>query len=205
MVQNHVIEDMAPVAKGRALTTPEAVDADGDDGLFFNALLYPNRSLPNGGFIALMAVVIAVNLFSAIYYTVLGAWPVMFFAGLDVLAVYVAFRISYRQGRLHERVMLTGDHLWVSRVLPSGHETRWRLQPFWTRLSIDRPVRHESQLVLESGGRRLVLGSFLSPAERGELADALRAALDKAKTTVPTQGRPLDPASSARQEGGRNE
>lgn len=197
---------MAPVARGRALAAPETGAADGDDGLLFNALLYPNRSLPNGGFIAVMGVVIAVNLFSAVFYAVMGAWPVIFFAGLDVIAVYVAFRISYRQGRLHERVMLTGDHLWIARVLPSGHETRWKLQPFWTRLSIDRPVRHESQLVLASGGRRLVLGAFLSPAERGELADALGAALDKARAGMaPQEEHPLDPDPSARQEGGRNE
>lgn len=180
MSRSTIIETMAPILRGKALDAPETGADDTGDGVFFNAILYPNRSLPNGGFIAVMAVVIAVNLFSGIYYTMLGAWPVMFFAGLDVLAVYVAFRISYRQGRHHERVLLTADELWISRVLPSGHETRWRLQPYWTRVFIDRPVEHHSQLVVSSHGKQLVLGAFLSPGERGELAEALTAALDRA-------------------------
>ena len=104
---------------------------------------------------------------------------ILLVAGAVVAAslVWLAFRLSYRQGRLCERVRMTPDDLFVSRVLPSGHESRWRLQPFWTRVAIDRPVRHESQVRLVSKGGVLILGSFLSPKERGEFADALSAAL----------------------------
>lgn len=157
-----------------------------EEPLLFNALLYPNRSLPNAGFIAVMTVVIVFNVLAGIWYLVLGAWPVLFFAGLDIFAVWLAFRLSYKQGRLHERVLMTADELWVCRVLPSGHESRWRLQPFWTRVEMERPVQHESQLQLVSHGKTLVLGAFLSPAERGELADALQRALHKMREQTAT-------------------
>ena len=188
MSEAHIIENMPPLIQGRAMADIPTSKDERDEPLLFNALLYPNRSLPNAGFIAVMTVVIAFNVITGIVYLVIGAWPVVFFAGLDIFAVWLAFRLSYRQGRLHERVLMTADELWVCRVLPSGHESRWKLQPYWTRIEIERPANHESQLKLISHGKTLVLGAFLSPAERGELADALQEALAKSRlhdTTKP--------------------
>jgi uncharacterized membrane protein len=42
---------------------------------------------------------------------------------------------------------------------------------------MDDPPEHHSQLVLSSHGRSLTVGSFLSPSERFDLAEALRRAL----------------------------
>ena len=111
----------------------------------------------------------------------LGAWPASIFCAVDILVVWLAFHRNYTHGRRHERLILTDDALWVSRVLPSGHETRWKLTPYWVRVEIDRPVAHESQLCLTEKGKTLIIGSFLSPRERGELADALQAALAKCR------------------------
>lgn len=175
------IETLVPVQKGRA-SAASALNELGPEGdAIFDAVLYPNRSLPNAGFIAVMTVVIAANFLFGVYFYAIGAWPVIGFCGLDVFAVWLAFKLSYRQGRLCERVRVTNDDMWVARVLPSGHETRWRLQPYWTRVSIDRPVGHESQLRVTSKGGVLVLGAFLSPEERGRFADALSSALGQAR------------------------
>lgn len=169
---------MAPALAGRARDLP-AAPAAGE--ALFDAILYPNRSLPNAGFIAVMAVVIGFNLTFGMFFYMLGAWPVLGFCGLDIFLVWLAFRLSYRQGRLRERVRVSIDAMWVSRVLPSGHEMRWRLQPYWTRVRIDRPVEHESQVKVQSKGRTLVLGAFLSPPERSAFATALAAALATAR------------------------
>ena len=168
-----LIEDMAPVVAGRA----RELAPEPGDGAHFDAVLAPNRSLPAGGFRAVMAVVIGANAVFGVYFYSLGAWPVLGFCGLDVFLVWLAFKLSYRQGRLRERVVVEPGAMRVSRVLPSGHESRWLLEPAWTRVSIDRPVAHESQVRVTSKGRTLVLGSFLSPEERGDFADALGAAL----------------------------
>lgn len=173
------LETMQPVQKGRS-SAASALDDIAPGGSVFDAVLSPNRSLPNTGFVAVMSVVIGANFFFGMYFYAMGAWPVIGFCGLDILAVWVAFRLSYRQGRLRERVRVTEDEMWVARVLPSGHETRWRLQPFWTRVTIDRPVGHESQVKVTSRGQTLILGAFLSPDERGRFAEALSRALHKA-------------------------
>lgn len=171
---------MAPVMKGRARELARDDETPRGDNLF-DAVLYPNRSLPNAGFIAVMSVVIGANFLFGIYFFSIGAWPVIGFCGLDVFLVWLAFKLSYRQGRLRERVWVSADEMWISRILPSGHETRWRLQPAWTRISIDKPVKHESQVRVTSRGETLILGAFLSPEERGKFADALADALGAAR------------------------
>ncbi|MEM9988007.1 MAG: DUF2244 domain-containing protein [Pseudomonadota bacterium] len=168
---------MRPTSIGRASFSDEPSPADEDNDFLFHAYLHPNRSLSRMGFRQMMALIISVNLMNGIIYFTLGAWPVFIFCLIDILIVWLAFTLSYHQGRRHERVMLTKDSLWVSRVLPSGHETRWKLSPFWTKVEIARPIAHESQIRLIEKGKTLIIGSFLSPEERGELADALTAAL----------------------------
>lgn len=176
------METMTPCQKGRSSEASGLDHLDAGDGTaLFDAVLYPNRSLPNAGFIAVMAVVIGANFIFGTYFYAIGAWPVIGFCGLDAFAVWLAFRLSYRQGRLRERVRVTRDEMLVARVLPSGHETRWRLHPYWTRVSIDRPIRHESQVRVTSRGGVLILGAFLSPEERGRFADALSGALGRAR------------------------
>jgi len=176
------IETMPPETRGWASTASGLDDVEADDTSLFDAVLSPNRSLPNSGFYAVMTIVIASNLFFGTYFYLIGAWPVLGFCGLDVFLVWLAFKISYRQGRLRERVRITKDDMWVARVLPSGHETRWRLQPFWTSVEVDRPIRHESKVRVISKGKTLILGSFLSPEERGRFADALSGALGRARS-----------------------
>ena len=180
-----VIETMPPDAVGRAGEAPAPVAAE--DDFRFHALLYPNRSLSADGFKKVLGLVVMVNLINGLVYFTLGAWPVAFFCGLDILIVWLAFQASYVSGRRHERIMLTEDALWVSRVLPSGHETRWRLDPLSVRVIIERPVRHETQARLVQRGRTLIVGSFLSPAERGELADALDTALKRWRAGEPAR------------------
>lgn len=177
MTRTCVYEDMPPAEKGRALEASPDPTTNGAD---FDAVLFPNRSLPNAGFLAVMAIVIVSNVTFGVYFYAIGAWPVIGFCGLDAFLVWLAFKLSYRQGRLHERVRIDGGEMLVSRVLPSGHETRWRVEPYWARVAIDNPDAHEARVRVVSKGRSLILGSFLSPEERMGFGRALAAALMRA-------------------------
>jgi len=144
--------------------------------VFFDAVLYPHRSLPPQGFVVLMVLLSAVSFGAGVSFVLIGAWPIVGYFGLDVLLVYLAFRASYRSARMHEWVRLTEDALTVERVGQSGERRRWHFQPFWLRVVLEE--REEtSRLVLASHGRELVVGGFLAPAERKTLAAALKQAL----------------------------
>ncbi len=149
------------------------------EAVAFDATLTPHRSLGPLGFTLLMGFFATVSLAIGIGFLMIGAWPVIGFFGLDVALVWFAFRFSYRSGRMREHLRLSQGLLTVRRILPSGRVREWRFQPYWLRVEMDDPPRHDSQLTLASHGRRLTVGDFLSVPERHDLARALSNALDR--------------------------
>lgn len=147
----------------------------------FDATLLPHRSLPREGFHALIAALIAANLVLGVPMFLFGAWPVIGFMGLDVALVVFLFRLNYKSGRLSETLKLTDTDLIVTRIDPEGVVEESRLEAAWLRVEMDDPPEHESRLVLVSRGNRLVVGRFLTPEERLEVAIDLREALARMK------------------------
>jgi uncharacterized membrane protein len=166
-----------------AMTGPPARErAEAPEELFFDARLSPHRSLSPRGFLVLMCAFAAAGLLIALGFMSIGAWPVSGFLGLDVALVYLGFRLSYRHGRMYETLRLSRAHLLVERVEHWGERRSWRFQPAWLQVLIDAPARREGALTLRSHGRSLAVGRFLSAAERADLARALRAALERARS-----------------------
>ncbi|MFQ5958081.1 MAG: DUF2244 domain-containing protein [Alphaproteobacteria bacterium] len=147
--------------------------------LLFDAVLTPHRSLSPLGFYVVMALMAGACLILGVGFFLMGAWPVVGFFGLDVAALWLAFKLSYRSGRLRETLQLSSHTLTVRRILPSGRAREWRFQPYWLRVEIDQPAEHDSRLTLASHGRRLTIGAFLTVQERVEVAQALRGALGR--------------------------
>lgn len=153
------------------------IEDEAQEAQNFSAILKPHRSLSPTGFLILMLAIGSVSFAAGIVFALQGAWPVFGYFGLDVALIYLAFRLNYRSGRLYETIDLTDDALTVTRVRPSGEQQSWTFHPYWVRLDLrDRPGR-ASELSLSLHGRRLVFASFLTDAERHELATALNEAL----------------------------
>ena len=111
-----------------------------------------------------------------------GAWPVFGFFGLDVIAVYIAFRANYRDARAYEDVMVTTSELRVRKVSPRGQVSEWLFNPVWAKLDYEIDEEFGLQrLYLVSRGRRLPIASFLPPQEKESFAAALAAAITEAK------------------------
>ena len=148
----------------------------------FSALLTPHRSLSRTGFLVLMGFVSAVSFAAGIAFWLMGAWPVFGIFGLDVLAIYWAFRINFRDARAIEEIRMTPSELRLRRVSHRGHAVEFVLNPLWVQL--DQEIHDEygiEKLYLRSRGRRLAIGSFLGPGEKASFAKALNAALQAAR------------------------
>src|SRR6266568_1904134 len=165
--------------------------AEPSSGAFFERVLLPHRSLPPRGFHLLMLLLGVVSLAASIGFMAIGAWPICGFFGLDVAALYLAFRLSYRSARQPEVLRLAGDDFTVERVSIYGERAMWRFQPFWLRIVLEECADESNRLVLASHGRSLVIGDFLGAPMRRELADSLRAALNAWRAA-------LNPASDER-------
>jgi len=158
--------------------------------VFFERVLLPHRSLPPRGFRLLMLLLGALSLAVGIICVATGAWPVCGFFGLDVAALYLAFRLSYRSGRRRETLRLAADDFTVERVDIYGGRRVWRFQPFWLRVVLEERADQSNRLLLASHGRSLAIGDFLGAPVRRELAASLSAALARWRAA-------LNPASRA--------
>jgi len=148
----------------------------------FSALLTPHRSLNRAGFLAVMAFVTFVSFVAGIAFLLMGAWPVLGVFGLDVLAIYWAFRVNFRRARASEEILVTPSELRVRRISHRGHVVEFVLNPLWVRLDqISHAEYGIEKLYLVSRGRHLSIGSFLGPDEKASFAKALTAALQAAK------------------------
>ena len=164
------------------MTTGNDFDPETAEPELFVALLTPHRSLNRTGFVVVMAFLSAVSFATGVAFLMMGAWPVFGFLGLDVLAIYVAFRINFRRARACEQISVTPSALRLRRVSHRGHVVEWVFNPLWVRL--DREADDEyglEHLYLTSRGKRVAIGSFLSPDEKASFSNALTAALNAAR------------------------
>ena len=148
----------------------------------FSAMIRPHRSLSPQGFRIVMALLCVISVVASLPFVIMGFWPVAGFFGLDFLGLYIAFQISYRQGRSFELLELTPVRLMLRKVSHRGETREWRFNPLWTRL--DREEDDEfglQRLALISRGERVVIARDLSPPERESLAEALGRALSEVK------------------------
>ena len=152
------------------------------DSPIFAASLTPHRSLTPRGRRILIAMVAVLASVPGIVFSRLGAWPVVGFMGLDVLAVWWALSASMRSGKAAEHVALYRDALEVRRVSPDGIERTERFNPFYVRFEVlrDRDDRVNA-LLLRTRERAVPLGQFLNPADKASFAKAFGPALSRVK------------------------
>ena len=118
----------------------------------------------------------------SIPFYLLGAWPVVGFFGLDVLAVYLAFNANFRSARACEHFRLTYFELVFARVSAAGARREWRFTPAWVRLErVDDEDYGPQQLTLVSRGRRWQIGRSVGPERKAEFAGGLARALVEAR------------------------
>jgi len=150
--------------------------------LYMDATITPNRSLSRQGFALLLTGLAAINGVTAAMFWIAGAWPVPIFLGLDVLAVYIAFRVSYRSARLSERVQVSAEEVRVRYEAPNAARTVWTSPTAFTAVALEDAGAPTSRVRLSLSGRKLTVGGALSPKERIAFGQALQAALHRARS-----------------------
>lgn len=152
------------------------------DEPFFTALLLPHRSLGRLGFAILMAALLFGWVVTGIIFLTHGAWPVFGFFGLDVLGVYIAFRLNYRAARAREEVSVSRTSLDIRKTAPSGRSEQHHFNPFWARFAVSRHAEIGiTGMAVVSREKAVSIGSFLNADDRESFAVAFSRALATAK------------------------
>jgi uncharacterized membrane protein len=152
--------------------------------ILFATTLRPSPPMSAAALRLVLAVVATINLGFAILFVAHGAWPVTPFMGADVALLGWAFHAIRVAARRREEVRVTPSSLSLDRFPPRGNPTRVEFNPYWVRIELEEPPKSASRLTLRSHGRVEQIGAFLPPAERRNVAQALRAALWKARESA---------------------
>ena len=164
------------------MTAGNGLDISDAEPVLFSAQLAPHRSLNRTGFVLVMTFLSVISFATGIAFLMMGAWPVVGFLGLDVVAIYIAFKINFGRARAREEITMTPSELRVRRVSHRGHVVEWVLNPLWVQLDAKTDAEFGiEKLYLVSRGRRVSIASFLGPDEKASFAKALLAALQAAK------------------------
>lgn len=135
--------------------------------------LAPHCSLSTRGALLFFGSVCVVTFGVAGAATALGFWPVLPFAGAEMLLLGWALHSNMQ--RRFERETIDVSESEVVIEYARGTPQRVVFPRHWARVKIRRPQSplHRSHLVIESHGRAYEVGKFLSEEERHQLAAKL--------------------------------
>lgn len=169
------IKNQAPAKSGDA----GKPGPDHQDGL----LLWPHRSLSPKGFRILMVVLGGLMFTIGLIFFLMGAWPVVGFLGLEILVVWVFFRLHYKSARQREKITADPATFRIERISPDGKSAIEELPSPWLRAELEPPVSRNTgqpqRLVVKSHGRKAEIGPFLHASEKQELLPEINALLNK--------------------------
>lgn len=148
----------------------------------FSAKLTPNRAMSLKGLRLAVAVAAILSFGPGLVFFAMGAWPVVGFMGLDVLALYWALRASMRDTRRYEQITVSRGSIDIRRVFPSGFSADEHYNPFNVRLVVERDFDERTTgLKLRSKERDTEIGAFLNPEDKASFAKAFGRALREAR------------------------
>lgn len=124
--------------------------------------------------------VASVSLLVAIGFTLMGFWPVLPFAGLELGLLGWAIRHTWLRAQSREFITIDEDEIVLERVDANGESLASHSLPrLWTqvRLIRDRRNPRERRLAFSRKGRSVVFGDFLIESEKRTLLRRLREVL----------------------------
>ncbi len=157
------------------METGDRPDKFAREGL--HVVIRPNRSLSPRGMVVLFAGLATFAMTLGIGFSLVGAWPVLPFSGLEVAVAGAALYGLYRHADDHELIIMDGDHVTVIQYR-GGRERTDVFQRYWVKVTLERYGRwHPSRLKLGSHGRFIVIGAGVGEDERQTLSARLNEAL----------------------------
>lgn len=161
-----------------------------NDKIWFEEILFPQRSLGKKGFRILMTVIFVLSAAIGIMFYTIGAWPITGFFGLDALLIYWAFQIHYEHGKAAEIIKLTGDKLTITRIDHKGKRQDFEYNSYWVSVTMACPPNvpkniGETFIQARSHGKGTFFGTYLTQEKRIELMRALKQALTDCKQYHP--------------------
>lgn len=140
----------------------------------YRVIARPNCSLSPRGRVAVVALIASFSLLVAIGFSLIGAWLVLPFAGLELLALAYAFYHIHCHAEDYESITIAGDHLAVEKR-DYKNVSQIVFNRYWARVTLRELPSGEQCLLLRSHGKEVEFGRrFMDNQQRIALARQLK-------------------------------
>jgi uncharacterized membrane protein len=165
--------DVPTYVSGAPQFPPPLVHRLPDGGQCFE--LQPRCSLTPASARVFVGVFSATTLGVGVTFAAQGFWPVLPFAGLEVVVLIWALSLSMRAGTVREFITVTDESITIEHR-EAKRDARTVFSRHWARVRLHAPLvaLHPNRLVIESHGRGCEIGRFLTEDERHALALRLK-------------------------------
>ncbi|MCB4811912.1 DUF2244 domain-containing protein [Methylovorus menthalis] len=137
----------------------------------------PNCALSLKGKFSVVASIALLSLVIAIVFTMAGAWLVLPFAGLELIAVAYAFYFIHLHAQDYESIVINETHLAIETHDIHTHR-QIVMQRYWAQVQLRNRPHGEQALFVRSHGKEVELGRrFMSNEQRLQLAHQLQQAI----------------------------
>ena len=155
--------------------------AESAGALLFEAVIVPHRSLSPRGLRILLTAIAGGCALTALRFWLIGAWPVIGFSVAEVGLAAWLLRLNAQRARGSELVLLSERTLRIVRTDPEGRQQERVLPSAWLNVLLEEAPGRIPRLLLAVRQQREEIGKVLGEAAKRELAQALRAALHRAR------------------------
>jgi uncharacterized membrane protein len=117
-----------------------------------------------------------------------GWWPVLPFAGLEMLLLGAVLWHSQRRSHWSEVITVTDERIEIDSKIAQKQSVVFPRH--WAQVKLRRAASplHPSRLLILSHGRSFEVGSFLTEEDRRDLAGRLRRAVGNVNESPPLAG-----------------
>ena len=143
--------------------------------------IWPHRSLDRRGQAALMGIIALGAVLGVLRLPAPAMLPMAIGGAITVGAMSLALWSNTRSARRGEIVEVGPDVVRIVRMGVHGPEASVHFSTGWVRVAVSHDRQMAHRLTISEKGRVCSVGECLSPAERQELAAAIRASLAQAR------------------------
>jgi len=144
-------------------------------------VIWPHRSLGRDGTLGVMGVAATGFALVTAWVAAPASWFVLFPAIIALASLAFAFWLNTRRAMRLEIIDIGANMVRVMTSYLGRHQLVERFNPHWVRVEISDAFKIEKRLIMSESGRAVSVGDCLSPAEREELAGALRDHIKRAR------------------------
>jgi uncharacterized membrane protein len=144
-----------------------------DSNSSYSVTFKPNCSLSASGKLRVVLLLTIIPCCIAIGFSLLGAWLVLPFVGLEIIALGYAFYIVNSHDSDYESISIDGDCLKIERCTGKV-VSQYELNPYWASVVRHERPNGELRLGLISHGKEIEVGRYLTRKQRESLAAQLQ-------------------------------